>query len=137
MRGEIFIILAQISFALSAFFIKKLIQQLNPIFATSLISLIGTLCILPLFLYFSKEIKNLSSQMLIFAILAGIFLILFGETLYNLGLKNTSLSVASLLSLTFPFFATLLGVIFLGEKITLKFLLAAFLMIISYLLLTK
>jgi drug/metabolite transporter (DMT)-like permease len=135
MRGEILIILAQFVWALSAYFVKRLTQEINPFFVTSLIALIGTIFILPLFFYFLKDVKSLSSEKLIFAILAGIFWIAIGEILFTLGLKKTSLSVASLLSLTFPLFAILIGIIFLGEKITLKFILGAILMVIAYFIL--
>lgn len=137
MKGELLILLAQVSWAVSTLFMKKFVQNTNPFLATSLIVLIGAILISPIFVYFSKEIKSFSYQKMALAILIAILWIPIGEILYNFGLSKISLSKASLLALTFPFFATLLGIIFLGEKIDLKFIFASILMLASYILLIK
>jgi drug/metabolite transporter (DMT)-like permease len=137
MRGEILIILAQISWAISTFLVKKLTLQVNPMLIVAVISLSGAIFILPLLFYFSKDLRMISGKNLVFLIFAGILWIVVGEILYVLGLNKIPISRASLLALTFPFFVTLLGVIFLQEKITLKFIIASVLMVIGYIILVK
>jgi len=137
MRGELLIILAQVAWAFSVLFIKKLTQDINPVLVTLVIALIGVIFILPILFYYLEDIRLFSSQKIIWAILAGILWIAVGEILYISGLKKIPISRASLLSMTFPLFVTLIGVIFLGEKISLKFIIAAFLMAIAYILLVK
>jgi drug/metabolite transporter (DMT)-like permease len=137
MRGEILIILAQIAYTGSILFVKKLTQEINPILVTCIIALIGTISVLPFLFYFLRDLRLLTGKKIIWAILAGILWITVGEILYILGVSKISISKASLLALFFPLFTTLLGIIFLGEKITLKFLIAAILMLIGYILLIK
>jgi len=60
MKGELLILLAQVSWAVSTLFMKKFVQNTNPFLATSLIVLIGAILISPIFIYFSKEIKSFS-----------------------------------------------------------------------------
>ena len=107
MKGELLILLAQLSWAVSTLFMKKFVQNTNPFLATSLIVLIGAILISPIFVYFSKEIKSFSYQKMALAILIAILWIPIGEILYNFGLSKISLSKASLLALTFPFFCDL------------------------------
>ena len=107
MKGELLILLAQVSWAVSTLFMKKFVQNTNPFLATSLIVLIGAILISPIFIYFSKEIKSFSYQKMALAILIAILWIPIGEILYNFGLSKISLSKASLLALTFPFFCDL------------------------------
>jgi drug/metabolite transporter (DMT)-like permease len=116
MRGEILIIWAQISWAISILFVKKLTGQINPVVITVIIALSGTIFVLPLLFHFSKDLKAFTGKNLTFAIIAGILWITVGEILYVSGLSKIPVSRASLLTLTFPLFVTLLGVIFLGEK---------------------
>lgn len=137
MRGEILIILAQVAYAGGILFIKKLTREINPILVTCIIALIGTMTILPILFYFFNDLRLLTGKKLIWAILAGILWTTIGGILYILGVAKIPISKASLLALFFPLFTTLLGVIFLGEKITLKFVIAAILMVISYILLIK
>jgi drug/metabolite transporter (DMT)-like permease len=114
---------------------KKLADETNPILLTSIIILIGALMMLPALIYFSKDIKLFTRQKLIWAILASIFWIVIGEVLYLSGLSKITLSRTALLGLTFPLFAISLAIIFLGETITLKFIIAAVLMIVAYIIL--
>jgi len=135
MKGEIFIILAQLVWAISSLFVKKLLQDTNPLLVTSLIAFLGTIFVFPFLIYFWNELKIFTPQKLIWAILAGLFWIALGEIFYSLGLRKVPISRASLLALSFPFFTTLLGVIFLSEKITLRFILGTIFMVIGYIIL--
>lgn len=137
MRGEFLIILAQIAWAFNSLFVKKLAQDFHPILITLISALAGTIFLLPFLFFFLKDLTSFPLQKFLLAILAGIFWIPVGEILFIFGLSQIPVSKGSLLSLTFPIFVTILGIIFLGEKITQKFVLAAILMVIGYLILVK
>lgn len=135
MRGEFFIIGAQVVWAISALLSKKLSAQIHPALVTFLFAAIGTLSLLPFFIYFSKDIALLSRQQWIWIVAGGVLWIALGEVLYIYGVSKISLLHAGLLALTYPLFITILGVIFLGEVITLKFLIASALFVAGYLVL--
>lgn len=135
MTGELLIIAAQLVFAVGYLFVKKLTVDANPLFVAALVTLIGALVLLPLLFYFSKELRLLTSQKFLWAVLAGIFWIAAGELLLLGGISKAPLSHAGVLMLTFPVFTTSLAVIFLGEAITFKFLFASFLMAAGYIIL--
>ena len=135
MIGELLIIGAQIAFAVGILFTKKLTGDTSPLLVAALTAVIGSLVLVPLLFYFSNDLKVFTQQKWLWAVLAGVFWISIGEILYVSGLARTTLSNASLLALTFPLFAVTLAVIFLGETITFKFIIASLLMIGGYVLL--
>ena len=135
MIGEALVIGAQIAFAVGVLFTKKLLGDSHPLLIAALTAVIGSVLLVPLLFYFSSDLKVFTGQKWLWAILAGVFWIGVGEIMYVSGLARTSLSNASLLALTFPLFAVSLAVIFLGETLTLKFVIASLLMIAGYVLL--
>ncbi len=135
MNGDIAILIAQFFFAAGALFLKKLAQATNPFLANAVVALLGTIAMIPLFLYFSKEIK-ISSHELLWAILVSVLSLVIGGALNTYGLSKIPLSHAALLVLAYPFFATLLAVLFLGEAITTKFAVGSFFIGVGYLVLT-
>jgi len=120
-----------------SFFVKKLASVADPLLTTAIIAISGTIFLLPFLFYFSKDLKVFIGKNLLFAIFAGILWITIGNVLWVFGVKKIPISIASLLALFYPLFVILLGVIFLQEKITLKFLIASILMIIGYIILVR
>jgi len=127
MVGEIFIVIANIFYAIGALFLKKLAVDTNPFLITAIVIMVSAIILLPIFLYFSKEAKTFSPQKWTWAILAGLSWFVVAELFYISGLSRATLSNVAILGLTFPLFATLVTVLFLGETITLKFIFAALL----------
>ena len=135
MLGELLILGGQLAFAIGVIFTKKLSADTNPFLVAAIVALIGALSMTPILFYFSKDLFSFSKDKIILAILAGIFWIGIGEALYTYGLSMTTISTASLLALSFPLFAITLGIIFFGDPINVKFIIAALLMISGYILL--
>ncbi len=135
MLGELLIIGGQFAFAAGIIFTKKLSADTNPFLVAAIVALIGALSMTPILFYFSKDLLSFSKEKIVLAVLAGIFWIAIGEALYTYGLSMTTISTASLLALSFPLFAITLGIIFFGDPINIKFIIAALLMISGYVLL--
>lgn len=110
-------------------------MTVNPLFLTAAMALIGVIFLIPILVYFWPQIKLFDNQKLIWLILAGLLWIALGEILFVVGLSKATLVNASLLALTFPLFAILIGAIFLKEVIGVKFIIASVLMVAGYLLL--
>lgn len=136
MNGALYILGAELCWAVSALFLKRLMVNTHPMLGNALIVLFGLLTLLPLFIFYSKEITALSRDQWIYAALRGILAVGIGGALYAYGYSKIPLSYASLLSLTYPLFVTILAIIFLGEPITMKFIAAALLFIGGFLVLT-
>ena len=135
MIGEVMIILAQVSWAFGALLTKKLAKDINPVVVTGVIAIIGTVCVLPFLIYFSKDLKLFTGAKVWWAIAPGLLWIATGEVMYVFGLSKTSLSHAAVLALAFPLFATTLAIVFLGETLNLKFIVASLFMIVGYVIL--
>lgn len=136
MNGAWFILGAEVCWAVSALFLKRLMVNTHPLLGNMLIVLFGLIALIPLFFFFSKEITTLSRDQWIYAALRGILAVGIGGALYAYGFSKMPVSYASLLSLTYPMMVTILAVIFMGETITLKFVIAAFLFVAGFLVLT-
>lgn len=122
--GEVLVILAQVVWAIALLLQKKVVGNVDPLTVTFVSSLAGSLVLTPFIL--TKDI-SISRVDLMYLIIAGTLWIAAGEFIYISGLKLTTASRASLLALTFPVFVTVLAIIFLGEQITWKFILASIL----------
>jgi drug/metabolite transporter (DMT)-like permease len=68
-------------------------------------------------------------------VLASFFWMVLGEVLFTMGISRTTLSNAAVLTLTLPLFTVSLGVLFLGEALSVRFLLAWALIVAGFALL--
>ncbi len=135
MNGTLAIIIAQACFATGALLLKKLAQVTNPFLANALVALLGAIAMVPLLLYFSKDIK-LSSHQFLLALAVSVASLIIGGVLNTYGLSKVPLSQAALLVFLYPFFATLLAIFFLGEALSIKLAVGGALMAVGYLVLT-
>lgn len=130
MIGLIFIFLAQIAYAFGGLVIRKYLGSYNPILISAFMSVVSFAFFLPLIIIFYRsEVGGLTLKASIPFIVAGIVWLVIAEILYNAGLiKSPSLTLASLMTLFYPLFSTILGILFLKEQLTLKTIIAAVLM---------
>jgi len=126
--------LAQFVWAISWLFTKKAIQFINPVFLYVLETMIGFLILFPLLFYYLRDFSGISKDIWLWLTIATIMTVL-GSIVYFWGFQKTSLIVASLSALSFPLFVTILGIIFLHEELTLKFIAAALLFFVGFLIL--
>jgi drug/metabolite transporter (DMT)-like permease len=136
MQGVLFLLGSQLAWAIGALFLKKLTDGVQPLVASSLIALFGAIAMLPVMLYFSKDISSISTEEWGSAALRGILWIAVGGALYAYGLSKTDLTNAALIALSYPFFTALLGLIVLNEQLSVRFIIASFLFLAGYLVLS-
>ena len=136
MRGELWLILAQLVFACSALALKKLTETLPSTFVAALIIAVGALLLAPFLLVHQKELLALTREQIILVVVASSLWVALGATLYVVGLSSTGVSRTAVVSLIYPLFVTVLGVLIFGEKISVRFLLATALFVAGYLVLT-
>ncbi len=132
--GYVFVFLAYVVWAVAALLTKKALSQHPPVLVTGLAAIAGTLVLLPVLIAQRKEVSALpaASWGLILAI--GVLWIAVGELLKNYGLEKVDVSRAGLLGLTFPIIVTVLGALFLGDKVTLRFLLGSAVMALGFII---
>ncbi len=137
MIGLVFIILAQVAYAFGGLVIRKYLGTYNPIFISALMSIVSFAVFLPVTaIFYRGEVGELTFKTGIPFIVAGIIWLVLAEIFYNAGLvKSPSLSLASLMTLFYPLFSTILGIIFLNEALSLKVVAAAALMVAGFVLL--
>lgn len=128
------LILAQLLWAASWLITKKLIDNVSPIFLYVLEGIFMFAVSAPLIFFFSKEIKNLKGNFLWWVFVAAA-LAAVAVIIYYVAFKKVPFTIASLSSLSFPLFCTLLAIFFLKEALTIKFAVAAGLMAIGFLIL--
>lgn len=137
MIGLIFIILAQVSYAIGGLVMRKYLSNYSPVFVTAIMSIISVLFFFPIVLIFYKsDVSGLTVKSLLPFIASGIIWLIIAEILYITGLqKSPSLSLASLMTLFYPLFSTALGIIFLKEPLSVKTIIAAVLMFAGFIFL--
>ncbi len=129
MLGLILIILAQVAYAFGGLVIRKYLIGYNPIMVNALMLTISLAMFLPVLFYFRGEIAALNTKNLAFFALAAVLWLVAAETLYITGFqKSPSLTLATLMTLFYPLFSTILGIVFLGEVLSLKIIIGGILM---------
>lgn len=138
MIGLLFIVLAQVAYAFGGLIIRKYLEHYNPILVTALMAVVSVVFFFPiLFFLFKSEIGGLTFRNLLPFILASVLWLVIAETLYIVGFqKAPSLALASLMTLFYPLFSTILGVFFLKEPLTIKTIIAGALMVLGFVFLT-
>jgi len=109
-------------------------ETVNPLLVIFIPALIGVLALAPIILSRNLPIQK---STLIYLIIIGILWIPIGQIIFLTGVKLIEASKVSFLALTYPLFVTILSIIFLGEKITLKFLIASLLITAGVILMIK
>jgi drug/metabolite transporter (DMT)-like permease len=137
MFGLILIICAQIAYAFGGMLIRKYLSNYNPLLVSSLMAVISGLIFLPiLFLGFKNTIGNFTFKNIWPFIITSFVWLCVAEFLYIYGFqKAPSLTLASLMTLFYPLFSAILGIIFFHEAFTWKTIMAGILMTGGFVLL--
>lgn len=128
------LILAQLLWAVSWLITRKLIGNVSPIFLYILEGVFMFAVSAPFIFLFSKEIKSVKGNFLWWVFVSAMLAVV-STIIYYIAFKKVPFTVASLSSLSFPLFCTLLAIFFLKEALTIKFVIAASLMTIGFLIL--
>ena len=137
MIGLVLIICAQIAYAIGGLVIRKYLGGYNPVLITAFMTTVSFVFFFPLIMLFYRgEVVGLTFKTALPFVVAGIIWLVVAEILYNAGLlKSPSLTLASLMTLFYPLFSTILGIIFLKEALTIKTVVAAVLMFTGFIFL--
>ena len=137
MLGLIILIFAQISYAFGGVLIRKYLINYNPLLVSSLMSFISGLIFFPiLFFGFRHTVSSITPKNIWIFILTAFIWLVVGEILYVYGFqKSPSLTLASLMTLFYPLFSAILGIIIFHEAFTWKTIIAGMLMIGGFFLL--
>jgi drug/metabolite transporter (DMT)-like permease len=137
MFGLILIIFAQVAYAFGGVLIRKYLSDYNPLLVSSLMATISGLIFLPvLFLGFRNTVSTFTFKNIWPFIVTAIVWLVIAEVLYIYGFqKAPSLTLASLMTLFYPLFSAILGIIFFNEILTWKTILAGLLMTSGFILL--
>ena len=137
MFGLILIIFAQVAYAFGGVLIRKYLSDYNPLLVSSLMAFISGLIFLPvLFLGFRNTVSSFTFKNIYPFIVTAIVWLVIAEVLYIYGFqKAPSLTLASLMTLFYPLFSAILGIIFFHEILTWKTILAGILMTSGFVLL--
>lgn len=100
----------------------------NPLTDTTY-NFVRTLPLLILLLLFSLQNIEASFEGIILAIISGSIASGVGYTIWYIALRNLSATIAAVAQLSVPILATLGGVLFLGEMLTLRFILSTMLVL--------
>ena len=117
MVGELFILLSQLLWAFVLILQKKL--DMDALVLSFAFNAIGTIVMLPMLF---KDLSAIKGNINMIAI-AAVFQTL-GLVFYLGGLRIVTANITSLLFMTFPMFTSVLAMVFLGEKITAKIMVA-------------
>lgn len=130
MFGLTLIILAQIAYAVGGVLIRKYLSNYNPFLVSSLMAVISGIIFLPiLFFGFKNTVENFTFKNILPFIITAIIWLVIAEFLYIYGFqKAPSLSLASLMTLFYPLFSAILGIIIFHETFTWKTIVAGILM---------
>lgn len=138
MIGLLIIILAQVFYAIGGLVIRKYLGGYPPLMVNGIMVMVSFIVFLPVLLIsYKAEVTTLNLKLVIPFIVAGLLWLVIAETLYVIGFqKAPSLTLASMMTLFYPLFSTILGIIFLKEVITIKTVIASLLMIGGFVLLS-
>jgi len=124
--GVIAAVLTALSLSISSTSGKLLISNgVKPNQATSIRFALGALLTIPILPFLDLiDYANLDLKV-VFWLLVGVLTNTCGFTLYYKGLKNIKITTASFIELLMPIFTAVLGILFLGESLTLLELIAS------------
>lgn len=138
MAGNIFILIASISWVIGAILSKELLEKYPSMTVTSIAFLIGTLTFfIPALDEYIKHpgwIENISLLGILGLVYMTILSSISAYFLFEWGLAKTSAGKATLFQYIEPFIAAALAITILGEKINISFLTGSVLIVLGVLL---
>jgi len=138
--GNLFVFISVLAWVLYILLAKKKVFKYNPVIPTAIGFFVGLITIIPFVLFFEKSFPNY--QLLITnysnALPGILYMVIFSSviayTLYLYGLSLIEASEATLFAYLQPVFAAPIALIWLGEKITLPFIIGAIIITLGVLM---
>ena len=117
MRYELYALLAAFSFGLNAVLVRKGMRESTPVTATLSVAAVQVV-VLSIVLAF--DFPALDWTAIGYFILAGFLAAIMGRTMNYVSIDKLGVPISSSLTGTNPIFAMILGILFLGERITIS-----------------
>jgi drug/metabolite transporter (DMT)-like permease len=117
MRYEFYALLAAFSFGLNAVLMRKGMRESTPVTATITVAAVQ---VLVLSLVMAFDFPTLNWTAIAYFILAGFLAAIMGRTMNYVSIDKLGVPISSSLTGINPIFAMVLGVLFLGEKLTIS-----------------
>lgn len=130
-KGDLLVLFATIAWATTAITMRKYLRDLNAGVLTFYRFLVASIAFVAYLSFTSSVVLSNAYQILVGVIVS------FGTILYYEGLKRIKAAEVSALELSSPFFAALLGFLFLGEIVTSMQILGIALLILGVYFLCK
>lgn len=133
--GAFAIFAAEFIWAIGAIFLKKVTTTVNPFAVAMLVEFCAACVLIPLLFFTYKDISVITRQEVIWVLIRGVA-VGIGGVFFIYGISRLPLTYASIMTMTYPLCATILAILFLGEPITWRFMMATILFVSGYLVLT-
>ncbi len=133
--GAFAIFAAEFIWAIGAIFLKKVTTTVNPFAVAMLVEFCAACVLIPLLFFTYKDISVITRQEVIWVLIRGAA-VGIGGVFFIYGISRLPLTYASIMTMTYPLCATILAILFLGEPITWRFMMATILFVSGYLVLT-
>lgn len=128
MRYEYLALVAAFSFGLNAVLVRKAMRHTTPATATVSVAAVQVL-ILSSLLVFDRPTFN--TEAVLYFIAAGFFAAILGRTFNYMSIDKLGVPVSTALTGTNPLWAMVLGVLFLGEEVTLPIISGSVLVVVG------
>ena len=128
MRYEVYGLIAALCFGLNAVLVRKALRHTTPATATISVAAVQTL-ILSTLLVFDLPAFNLEA--VVYFIVAGFLAAILGRTFNYMSIEKLGVPVSTSLVGTNPLWAMILGVVFLGETVTLSTISGSILVVVG------
>jgi drug/metabolite transporter (DMT)-like permease len=133
--GNIFIVLASVSFVIGAMFSRDLLKKYPSMIVTAVAFLIGVVTFFPPAVQEYLSNPSWTSQVTALGLIGLLYMVLLSSIssyfLFEWGLAKTSLIRADLFQYIEPIVATILAVLILGERVPFSFVIGAVLIILG------
>ncbi|MEJ2244139.1 MAG: DMT family transporter, partial [Candidatus Bathyarchaeota archaeon] len=110
-------LLSSVAFASSQILIRKNIEQSNYLNVSLTVTIMGNVVLWPLAILFT-DFNQLNPQGIMLFLIAGLLAPGVARLIYFKGMKAVGISANSTVFSTYPFYASIIAIIFLGEVIT-------------------
>ena len=110
-------LLSSVAFASSQILIRKNIEQSNYLNVSLTVTIMGNVVLWPLALLFT-DFNQLNPHGIMLFLIAGLLAPGVARLIYFKGMKTVGISANSTVFSTYPFYASIIAIIFLGEVIT-------------------
>lgn len=134
MIGLIYVIIAQVFWALEIILVRKFFPTQNSYIITAMTSIIASVCYAPFLVFFKQKFTVFEWVMLIILSLTSLF---FAQIFYVKGIQQSpSASVVAFTTLCMPLIAAIMSIFILKEPFTIRLVIGGLVMVVGFLIIS-